>query len=61
MIGLSGECILDIDVLVGYLHRGSEKPAEYKLGSEGIGHTDRSDHVSVTQCEYGHVRATEMV
>jgi NADH-quinone oxidoreductase subunit D len=45
-VELDGETILRAQPVVGYLHTGMEKQAEYKTYTQSIPQTDRMDYLS---------------
>jgi NADH-quinone oxidoreductase subunit D len=46
MLTLDGETVVDVDVKIGYLHRGFEKMAEVSTYNQVIPYTDRLNYVS---------------
>ena len=52
LLYLSGEFITYIDVIIGYLHRGTEKLCEYKTVEQCLPYFDRLDYVSVVCNEH---------
>jgi len=56
---LDGEVILDIEPVVGYLHRGIEKLAEERTYSGIIPLTDRLDYISPMSNNLGYCLAVE--
>ena len=51
LLYLSNEYIIFADMVIGYLHRGTEKLIEYKKNNQIIPYFDRLDYVSVIFCE----------
>ena len=58
-ITFDGEMILDVEPVVGYLHRGSEKLAEERTYVQVITLTDRLDYVSSMSNNLAYVLAVE--
>ncbi|HLF16278.1 MAG TPA: NADH-quinone oxidoreductase subunit D [Candidatus Thermoplasmatota archaeon] len=56
---LDGEIVVDVEPVVGYLHRGSEKIAEGMHWIKFIPLTDRMDYVSAMHNNHGYVLAVE--
>jgi NADH-quinone oxidoreductase subunit D len=56
---LDGETILDVDVEVGYLHRGFEKMMEQGTWTQGIPYTDRLNYASPMINNVGYILAIE--
>ena len=46
MLTLDGETVVDVDVKIGYLHRGFEKMSEVSTYNQVIPYTDRLNYVS---------------
>ncbi len=46
VLELDGETVLNAKPIVGYLHTGMEKQAEYKTYTQSIPQTDRMDYIS---------------
>ncbi len=59
LIELDGETIVDLDVQVGYLHRGFEKECESGSWYQAIPYTDRLNYNSAILCNTGYVLAVE--
>jgi NADH-quinone oxidoreductase subunit D len=59
MIELDGERIVDLDVQVGYLHRGFEKECESRSWYQAIPYTDRLNYNSAILCNTGYCLAVE--
>lgn len=58
-VTLDGEVIQDIEPVVGYLHRGTEKLAEERSYTQVITLTDRLDYVASMSNNLVYVRAVE--
>ncbi|MEK6985721.1 MAG: NADH-quinone oxidoreductase subunit D [Candidatus Thermoplasmatota archaeon] len=56
---LDGEIVVDVEPVIGYLHRGSEKLAEGMHWVKFIPLTDRMDYVSAMHNNHGYVLAVE--
>ncbi|MEE8369921.1 MAG: NADH-quinone oxidoreductase subunit D [Dehalococcoidia bacterium] len=56
---LDGERIIDIDMVIGYLHRSMEKLAEERTYTQNIPFTDRTDYVSAMTGNLAYVMAVE--
>lgn len=56
---MDGEIIKDCQVVLGYLHRGTEKLAEMKTYLQFIPYTDRLDYMSAMPNNYAYVKAVE--
>lgn len=52
IIFLKGEFISFVEVVIGYLHRGTEKLCEYKTIEQALPYFDRLDYVSVVCNEH---------
>jgi NADH-quinone oxidoreductase subunit D len=59
LIELDGESIVDLDVQVGYLHRGFEKECESGSWYQAIPYTDRLNYNSAILCNLGYCMAVE--
>ncbi len=59
LIELDGETIVDLDVLVGYLHRGFEKECESGTWYQAIPYTDRLNYNSAILANVGFCLAVE--
>jgi len=59
LIELDGENIADLDVQVGYLHRGFEKECEAGTWYQAIPYTDRLNYVSSILANIGYCMAVE--
>ena len=58
-ITFDGEIILDVEPVVGYLHRGSEKLAEERTYAQVVTLTDRLDYVASMSNNLAYVLAVE--
>ncbi len=56
---MDGEIIKECTVVMGYLHRGTEKLAEMKTYLQFIPYTDRLDYMSAMPNNYAYVKAVE--
>jgi NADH-quinone oxidoreductase subunit D len=56
---LDGEIVRDVEPVIGYLHRGSEKLAENMNWVKFIPLTDRMDYISAMHNNHGYVLAVE--
>lgn len=56
---MDGEIIKDCQMVLGYLHRGTEKLAEMKTYQQIIPYTDRLDYISAFPNNYALVKAIE--
>ncbi len=59
LIELDGENIVDLDVQVGYLHRGFEKECEAGTWYQAIPYTDRLNYASSILANVGYCMAVE--
>jgi NADH-quinone oxidoreductase subunit D len=59
VIELDGETIVDLDVQIGYLHRGFEKECESGSWYQCIPYTDRLNYNSAILCNVGFCMAVE--
>jgi NADH-quinone oxidoreductase subunit D len=59
VVELDGETIVDLDVQVGYLHRGFEKECENGSWYQAIPYTDRLAYTSAILCNVGFCMAVE--
>jgi len=56
---LDGETVVDMDPVLGYLHRGKEKHAEHITWQQWMVMTDRLDYLAPLQGEFGYALAVE--
>jgi NADH dehydrogenase (ubiquinone) Fe-S protein 2 len=56
---LDGESIVNVDVHIGLLHRGTEKLIEYKNYMQALPYFDRLDYVSMMAQEHAYSLAVE--
>ena len=56
---LDGEIVVNVEPIIGYLHRGSEKLAENMHWIKFIPLTDRMDYISAMHNNHGYVLAVE--
>lgn len=56
---MDGEIIKECKIVLGYLHRGTEKLAEMKTYLQFIPYTDRLDYISAMPNNYAFVKAVE--
>jgi NADH-quinone oxidoreductase subunit D len=59
LIELDGESIVDLDIQVGYLHRGFEKECESGTWYQAIPYTDRLNYNSAILANIGYCMAVE--
>ena len=59
ILSLQGERIVDTEVVIGYLHRGTEKLAEARTYHQIIPLTDRLDYLASPAMNFGYVLAVE--
>jgi NADH-quinone oxidoreductase subunit D len=59
LVELDGETIVDLDVQVGYLHRGFEKECESGTWYQAIPYTDRLNYASAILANVGYCLAVE--
>jgi NADH-quinone oxidoreductase subunit D len=59
VLSLSGETVQDLDIHVGYLHRGFEKECETGTWNQAIPYTDRLNYCSPLINNVGYVLAVE--
>lgn len=59
VLRMDGEIIKDCKIVLGYLHRGTEKLAEMKSYLQVIPYTDRLDYISAFPNNYAYVKAVE--
>ena len=58
-VTLDGEVIVDVEPVIGYLHRGIEKLAEGRTYTQIIPFTDRMDYLASMTNNYAYVLAVE--
>ncbi len=56
---MDGEIIKDCRIVLGYLHRGTEKLGEMKTYLQFVPYTDRLDYISAMPNNYAYVKAVE--
>jgi NADH-quinone oxidoreductase subunit D len=56
---LDGEVVVDVEMILGYLHRGIEKLAESRTYTQNIPFTDRLDYLSSMTNNQAYVMAVE--
>ncbi len=61
LVTLDGETIVDLDPVVGYLHRGKEKEAEHLGYHRWFPFTDRLDYLAPIQNNIGYALAVEQL
>ncbi|WP_227766668.1 NADH-quinone oxidoreductase subunit D [Zhaonella formicivorans] len=59
VLTLDGEHVVNVENVIGYLHRGMEKIAESRTYTQFIPYTDRMDYMSGMLNELGYVQAVE--
>ena len=59
MLEIDGEEIVEMDVQIGYLHRGFEKECESGTWYQAIPYTDRLNYNSAILCNLGYCMAVE--
>lgn len=59
ILTLDGEKLVNVENVIGYLHRGMEKLAESRTYTQFIPYTDRLDYLSGMLNELGYVQAVE--
>ena len=58
-VAMDGERIVDMDMIVGYLHRSMEKLAEERTYTQNIPFTDRADYLAAMSGNLGLCLAVE--
>ncbi|GAI35392.1 unnamed protein product, partial [marine sediment metagenome] len=58
-VTLDGEVVVDVEPVIGYLHRGIEKLAEGRTYTQNIPFTDRLDYVASMTNNLAYVLAVE--
>ena len=56
---LDGEVVVDVELILGYLHRGIEKLAEGRTYTQNIPFTDRLDYLASMTNNLAYVLAVE--
>src|SRR5438105_4614758 len=56
---VDGELVVDVEPVIGYMHRGSEKLPENLDYRQGICIADRTDYLAQMICEHAYVMAAE--
>ncbi len=56
---MDGEIIKECNIVMGYLHRGTEKLGEMKTYMQVVPYTDRLDYISAFPNNYAYVKAVE--
>ncbi|NJD01672.1 MAG: NADH-quinone oxidoreductase subunit D [Ruminiclostridium sp.] len=59
ILTLNGEYLVNVENVIGYLHRGMEKIAESRTYAQFVPYTDRLDYLSGMLNELGYVLAVE--
>ena len=59
VLTVDGELVVDVEPVIGYMHRGSEKLPENLDYRQGIGIADRTDYLAQMNCEQSFVMAAE--
>jgi NADH-quinone oxidoreductase subunit D len=59
VLGIDGEIVVDLEAVIGYMHRGGEKLSENLDYRQGIGIQDRTDYLGNFNCEHCYVMAAE--
>ncbi len=59
ILTLDGETVVDVEPVVGYLHRNHEKIGEYNNWIQNTPFTDRLDYISPMSNEFAYVLAVE--
>lgn len=59
VLTLDGEYVVDVENVVGYLHRGMEKIAENRTYTQFIPYTDRMDYLAAMLNNWGYVSTVE--
>jgi NADH-quinone oxidoreductase subunit D len=61
VLSVDGELIVDVEPVIGYMHRGGEKLSENLDYRQGIGIQDRTDYLGNFNCEQAYCIAAEML
>ncbi len=59
VLTVDGELVVDVEPVIGYMHRGSEKLPESLDYRQGIGIADRTDYLAQMICEQSFCMAAE--
>jgi NADH:ubiquinone oxidoreductase subunit D len=59
ILTVDGELVVDVDPVIGYMHRGNEKLPEYCDYRQVIGYHDRTDYLAQFNAEHCFVEAVE--
>ncbi|MBI1886086.1 MAG: NADH-quinone oxidoreductase subunit D [Chloroflexi bacterium] len=59
ILTVDGEVVVDVDPVIGYMHRGAEKLSENCDYRQAIGYQDRTDYLAQFNTELGYVLAVE--
>jgi len=59
ILTIDGEQVVDVDPVIGYMHRGAEKLSENCDYRQGIGYQDRTDYLAQFNTELCYVLAVE--
>lgn len=59
VLTIDGELVVDVEPVIGYMHRGGEKLSENLDYRQGIGIQDRTDYLAQMNCEQAYVMAAE--
>ena len=61
ILTVDGEIVVDVDPIIGYMHRGAEKLSENSDYRQAIGYQDRTDYLAQFNTELAYVLAVEKV
>jgi NADH-quinone oxidoreductase subunit D len=61
VLTLEGETVIDVDAVIGYLHRCHEKLAETLTYAQYPSIASKTDYVAAMTSEFAYVRAAEMI
>lgn len=61
LLTLDGETVVDLEVVLGYLHRGFDKLCEEGTYTQNISLTDRLDYFNSMNNNWAYVKAVEMI
>lgn len=59
VLHLDGETVLDVETVMGYLHRGTEKLCETRTYYQNVPFTDRTDYLAAPYNNLGYVETVE--